>query len=307
MSRLREEIEQLRAANAFTEERYQLMIHASDIGLWDTEVEAGDPVNPNNAFWWSDEFRHMLGFTDERDFPNRLDSWASRLHPEDSDRTLTAFADHLNDHSGRTPYDLEYRLALKNGTYRWFRASGATKRDSRGVPLRVAGALHDIDRTKELVDNASDTAERLRGTSSSLASVSDDMATASQRAVAAVNASAERMKKLDQSSTKIGEVVELITKIAQQTNLLALNATIEAARAGDAGKGFAVVANEVKDLANETSDATSDIAAQVEAIRADAQSAIAGMSEITDIMSTLDGYQRAISDAVEEQRRVSAN
>lgn len=307
MSRLREEIEQLRAANAFTEERYQLMIHASDIGLWDTEVEAGDPVNPNNAFWWSDEFRHMLGFTDERDFPNRLDSWASRLHPEDSDRTLTAFANHLNDHSGRTPYDLEYRLALKNGTYRWFRASGATKRDSRGVPLRVAGALHDIDRTKELVDNASDTAERLRGTSSSLASVSDDMATASQRAVAAVNASAERMKKLDQSSTKIGEVVELITKIAQQTNLLALNATIEAARAGDAGKGFAVVANEVKDLANETSDATSDIAAQVEAIRADAQSAIAGMSEITDIMSTLDGYQRAISDAVEEQRRVSAN
>lgn len=307
MSRLREEIEQLRAANAFTEERYQLMIHASDIGLWDTEVEAGDPVNPNNAFWWSDEFRHMLGFTDERDFPNRLDSWASRLHPEDSDRTLTAFANHLNDHSGRTPYDLEYRLALKNGTYRWFRASGATKRDSRGVPLRVAGTLHDIDRTKELVDNASDTAERLRGTSSSLASVSDDMATASQRAVAAVNASAERMKKLDQSSTKIGEVVELITKIAQQTNLLALNATIEAARAGDAGKGFAVVANEVKDLANETSDATSDIAAQVEAIRADAQSAIAGMSEITDIMSTLDGYQRAISDAVEEQRRVSAN
>lgn len=307
MSRLREEIEQLRAANAFTEERYQLMIQASDIGLWDMEVEAGDPVNPNNAFWWSDEFRHMLGFTDERDFPNRLDSWASRLHPEDSDRTLTAFANHLNDHSGRTPYDLEYRLALKNGTYRWFRASGATKRDSRGVPLRVAGELHDIDRTKELVDNASDTAERLRGTSSSLASVSDDMATASQRAVAAVNASAERMKKLDQSSTKIGEVVELITKIAQQTNLLALNATIEAARAGDAGKGFAVVANEVKDLANETSDATSDIAAQVEAIRADAQSAIAGMSEITDIMSTLDGYQRAISDAVEEQRRVSAN
>jgi len=307
VSRLREEIEQLRAANAFTEERYQLMIQASDIGLWDMEVEAGDPVNPNNAFWWSDEFRHMLGFTDERDFPNRLDSWASRLHPEDSDRTLTAFANHLNDHSGRTPYDLEYRLALKNGTYRWFRASGATERDSRGVPLRVAGALHDIDRTKELVDNASDTAERLRGTSSSLASVSDDMATASQRAVAAVNASTERMKKLDQSSTKIGEVVELITKIAQQTNLLALNATIEAARAGDAGKGFAVVANEVKDLANETSDATSDIAAQVEAIRADAQSAIAGMSEITDIMSTLDGYQRAISDAVEEQRRVSAN
>ena len=298
VARLQEELE-------FKELRYQLMIKASQIGLWDMDVIAGDPVNPNNEFWWSDEFRHMLGFSDERDFPNVLDSWASRLHPEDKDRTLTAFANHLNDHSGRTPYDLEYRLQLKNGTYKWFRASGATHRDGRGVPLRVAGALHDIDRTKNLVQTSQEGAERLRSSSSALASVSQEMALASQRAVAAVNASAERMKKLDESSTKIGEVVELITKIAQQTNLLALNATIEAARAGDAGKGFAVVANEVKDLANETSDATSDIAAQVEAIRADAQSAIEGISEITGIMTDLDGYQRAISDVVEEQRNAT--
>ena len=63
------------------------------------------------------------------------------------------------------------------------------------------------------------------------------------------------MSKLDRSSTEVGEVIKVITSIAQQTNLLALNGTIEAARAGEAGKGFAVVANEVKDLAKGTGKA----------------------------------------------------
>ena len=132
-------------AGRATAERYELMIEAAGIGLWDMDVVAHDPVNPNNAFQWSQEFRTMLGYTDERDFPNILCSWASRLHPDDAPRTVEAFLGHLNDRTGRTPYDIEYRLQLKNGTYRWFVATGATKRDRSGTPLRVAGALRDID------------------------------------------------------------------------------------------------------------------------------------------------------------------
>ncbi len=110
---------------------------------------AGDPVNMANEFWWADKFRTMLGFTDENDFPNVLGSWANRLHPDDRERTLTAFAAHLNDRSGKTPYDIEYQLQRKDGSYGWYRARGATLRDSDGIPLRVAGSLADISDSKQ--------------------------------------------------------------------------------------------------------------------------------------------------------------
>jgi hypothetical protein len=68
---------------------------------------------------------------------------------------------------------------------------------------------------------------------------------------------AATVSKLGESRAEIGQVIKVITSIAQQTNLLALNAAIEAARAGEAGKGFAVVANEVKELAKQTISAFS--------------------------------------------------
>jgi PAS domain S-box-containing protein len=129
-------------------DRFELVNQAASEGLWDMTVVAGDPVNMNNQFWWAPRFRTMLGFTDENDFPNVLGSWANRLHPDDKERTLTAFAAHLNDRSGKTPYDIEYQLQRKDGSYGWYRARGATLRDNEGVPLRVAGSLADITASK---------------------------------------------------------------------------------------------------------------------------------------------------------------
>jgi len=131
--------------------KLNLVVQGTKIGLWDMEVVHDDPVNPNNTFIWSDEFRHMLGYTDVNDFPNILSSWSDLLHPEDKERTLNAFANHMLDRTGKTPYDVEYRLLRKTGEYAYYRASGESIRGKDGVAIRVAGALMDITDTKNML------------------------------------------------------------------------------------------------------------------------------------------------------------
>ena len=207
--------------------RFDLAREMLQDGLWDLEVVAGDPVNPKNAFWWSDQFRRLLGYENAQEFPDVLDSWASKLHPDDAQRTVDAFTAHLTDRTGRTPYDLEYRLLCKDGEYRWFRARGQTKRAADGTPLRVVGALSDLTLQKHEEAN--------------------------QRKQTENNAF------LDASLKSIGSIVGTIQRVADQTNLLALNAAVEAARAGTAGLGFAVVADEIRTLAQQVRSATAQI------------------------------------------------
>ncbi|HEX6039675.1 HAMP domain-containing methyl-accepting chemotaxis protein [Longimicrobium sp.] len=109
------------------------------------------------------------------------------------------------------------------------------------------------------------------------------------------------MDALGASSEEIGEVVKVITSIAQQTNLLALNATIEAARAGEAGKGFAVVANEVKQLASQTAKATEEIAQKIRGVQDSTGVAVGGISEINKIIQQINDVSTTIAGAVEEQ------
>jgi methyl-accepting chemotaxis protein len=109
------------------------------------------------------------------------------------------------------------------------------------------------------------------------------------------------INQLSESSMDIGNVIKVISSIAQQTNLLALNATIEAARAGEAGKGFAVVANEVKELAKQTAVATSEITKKIETIQMDSKNAVDAVAEISLAIEKVNGHTGNIASSVEGQ------
>jgi methyl-accepting chemotaxis protein len=113
------------------------------------------------------------------------------------------------------------------------------------------------------------------------------------------------MKDLGKAANEIGKVTETITSISAQTNLLALNATIEAARAGAAGKGFAVVANEIKELAQQTAAATSEIKSRIGSVQDSTVAAVTNIERIVDVIKDINDIVNSIATAIEEQSVVT--
>jgi methyl-accepting chemotaxis protein len=116
-----------------------------------------------------------------------------------------------------------------------------------------------------------------------------------------------RMAELEGAVRKINDCVGLISGIAAQTNLLALNATIEAARAGEAGRGFAVVASEVKQLAEATAAATTEITGIVGSIQTMTGGSSAAMADIRAAIGDISTTAAAIAAAVEQQQSATSD
>ena len=162
----------------------------------------------------------------------------------------------------------------------------------------VSSAAEQISANVQTVVHGS---EQMTASIREISTNAHEAAKVASNGVKIVEGANEKVNKLNISSQEIGQVIKVITSIAEQTHLLALNATIEAARAGEAGKGFAVVANEVKELAKETAKATEDISRKIEAIQADTKGATEGIAEISHIITQINDIQNTIATAVEEQ------
>ncbi|WP_339728882.1 methyl-accepting chemotaxis protein [uncultured Gimesia sp.] len=122
-----------------------------------------------------------------------------------------------------------------------------------------------------------------------------------QQAVNESEHAKEFMSGLVEATNDIGSVAKMIADIARQTNLLALNATIEAARAGDAGAGFAVVASEVKNLAQDTANATNHITDQIRLIQGVVNDAVSNISAVSNTIRKVDEISESISISISEQ------
>ncbi|MCG5529477.1 methyl-accepting chemotaxis protein [Halorhodospira halochloris] len=146
----------------------------------------------------------------------------------------------------------------------------------------------ETEAVQKLVDSGDQSSRRTNETVQEIAELAD---TASQK-----------VKQLNKASDEIGSIIELIEEIAFQTNMLALNASVEAARAGQAGAGFSVVAQEVRRLADQTKNATVDIAQRIRVLRDETE----GISKsVEDMGSAVERGREATVETSETMQQVA--
>ncbi len=144
-------------------------------------------------------------------------------------------------------------------------------------------------------------AEELSASISEIRRQLSESADVANHGVAETARSNDTIQSLAAAAGAIGDVVQLISKIATQTNLLALNATIEAARAGAAGHGFAVVAAEVKSLAKQTAQATEEVAAHIHQMQQATGNAVGTIEEVTKTIVRISDIVTSVASAVQQQ------
>lgn len=171
---------------------------------------------------------------------------------------------------------------------------------------RAGEATEQAELASQRVGSVADAAERIDASIRELTRQTDLAAETARQAAKHVRSTRTDVDGLAVAADKVGAVLAFIEDIAVRTNLLALNATIEAARAGVAGRGFSVVAGEVKNLAEQTQQATQDIAATLQEIRGAAAAVADAVGQIEGTMGTIETTSDAIAQVVTSQGTIAS-
>ena len=245
-----------------------------------------------------------------------------RLSETSSDETgdlSRAFNTFMENLSGIIRNLMDYATKLSSSATE---IGAATEEMSRGADSQMHQVVKTSSGMAEMaatVQEVSRNAKNTSDTAVSAAKMAKDGSQKVNKTVTGISEVNDSLRRLKGRSEKVGKVVQFIGEIAAQTNILALNAAIEAARAGEHGRGFDVVAEEIRRLAQKTTDSTAEITATVEEIQseilesvnsmeASTASAVEAGQSIDDIVegivSTTDMIQ-LISSAAAQQARAS--
>ena len=201
--------------------------------------------------------------------------------------------------------------ALATASAQVNRSSSAQADAASSVAATVEEVSVSVSETAANARAAGEIVEKSRaGTETALAVMTETVQNVNGIA-ALIRESGSKVGRLDESSKKIGGIVQVIKEVADQTNLLALNAAIEAARAGEQGRGFAVVADEVRKLAERTSKATTEIASLIGDIQNHIGETVTGMQQaniqVTESLELVGRTETALQGIGDDSREVAGN
>ncbi|MCR5649917.1 MAG: PAS domain-containing protein [Lachnospiraceae bacterium] len=141
-------IEELQKKLEFSQAELEAVNTSTHLGIWKCAYDENG--NQLNAYY-TDEFRRMLGFT-RQELPDTLESLGAIIHPDDTELAFGAYGAAAGDKSGRTKYDVEYRIKTKSQGYKWFHAAGECMRWPNGNPREFIGTFSDIDEQKKAAE-----------------------------------------------------------------------------------------------------------------------------------------------------------